>query len=251
MQDEIAKKLEALEGQDEIQGRTLMTLEEGHDSDHRRILDLQTEATELRKNLERSRGDLETEADRIRAIETRMEEAQASERVREEAQSAWMENQGLKIVNFEKDWKTWQTAFEEFQTRADEFGDRISTYEKTYKELMQMKIDLDETIERLERRITEVGEMHRLSEDRSKQDWSSFQSDEMKRWSTFKLTNDEQWREHARLHDNLKEELKSMAADLENELQTLEDIKLTDKLHMQEMMSLIKEWATEIEKAGK
>jgi hypothetical protein len=48
----------------------------------------------------------------------------------------------------------------------------------------------------LERRINEVAEMQRLSEERFRQEWNSWISDDQKRWRQFTLTNDDTWRTH-------------------------------------------------------
>ena len=52
--------------------------------------------------------------------------------------------------------------------------------------------------DRLERRINEVAEMQRLSEDRFRQEWNDWRDDDQKRWKQLTLSNDEAWRNHDR-----------------------------------------------------
>jgi chromosome segregation ATPase len=249
--DDLNKAHDSLSGRDEERSRNIITLEEAQQADHRRIVEIQTETTGIRKSTEKMQSEIEVTADRMRSLETRTDDLAASERERLDVQNAWLENQGLKMVEFEKAWKDWEKSFAAFEKRADEFSDRLSSYEKTYKELMLMRQELDETVNNLERRISEVGEMHRLSEERQKKDWSAFQSDDLKRWNTFKLSSDELWREHGRAHEKLKADIGGLNTRVEKGLGSLKDRMDSDLLHMKDMISLLREWATEIERAAR
>ena len=56
--------------------------------------------------------------------------------------------------------------------------------------------DFERIGDRLERRINEVAEMQRLSEERFRQEWNDWTADDQKRWKQFTISNDEVWRSH-------------------------------------------------------
>ena len=230
-------------------GRSVAGFEDGRAQDNRRVMEVEHELEELRKGMDRTRGDLESVDDRARRNEIRNAELAASEKERLDAQHAWIENQGMKLVEFDKEWQLWEKRFNSIEEIAADFDERLKIYEDTYRSLLKMKTELDRVIEKLERRITEVSEMHRLAEDRNKQEWSSFQADDMKRWSTFKLSSDEQWREHDRRHEKLQVDLEELSSDSTRLIQDYETLRETDRVRLSELVSTMREWLAEIERA--
>ena len=173
--------VESLTNKIEEFDRTVAGIEDGRSKDNRRVVEVENELGDLRKGLDRTRGDLEAVDDRARRNEIRFAELAASEKERLDAQHAWIENQGMKLVEFDKEWQEWEKRFNSMEELAADFDERLKIYEDTYRSLLKMKTELDRVIEKLERRITEISEMHRLAEDRNKQEWASFQADDMKR----------------------------------------------------------------------
>jgi hypothetical protein len=49
--------------------------------------------------------------------------------------------------------------------------------------------------QKFERRINEITEMQRLSEDRFRQEWVTFKSNDQKRWTNYTLSQEEQQRD--------------------------------------------------------
>jgi chromosome segregation ATPase len=186
-----------------------------------------------------------------RRIDVRTNEFQASEKERRESQELWMETQGLKTVEFEKTLKEWGQSYSAFEKKAEAIDKRVIAYEETHRFLKQMQSDLEEVIERLERRITEVGEMQRLAEDRIKHQWGEFQSEDHRRWSTYTLTMDERWNEHTRLHDKLLPEIAEISSKISNGLDRLGEIEGSDKRRLAELLSTIREWMTELDSRGR
>ena len=186
-----------------------------------------------------------------RRLEVRANEFQMSEKERFETQELWMESQGLKIVEFEKSWKEWGQRYSAFEKRAETIDERMIAYEETHRILRQMQSDLEDVLERLERRITEVGEMQRLAEDRVKHSWGEFQSEDHRRWSTYTLTLDERWNEHTRLHDKLRSDTDEMSSNLTDGLDRLVEIEGSDRRRLAELLSTLREWMTELDSRGR
>ncbi len=53
----------------------------------------------------------------------------------------------------------------------------------------------DEITQKFDRRINEITEMSRINEDRFRQEWGSFKTDDQKRWTNYSLSQEEQFRE--------------------------------------------------------
>jgi len=232
----------------EEQSRNVNAVDEARKLDARRISDLQSESTELRIKLDSQRGVQDSVEDRVRRIETSVENITNKLERRREIYSLWEEKQELRMVEFEKKWKEWQVEFVEFQQKAEDIDERIIKYDKNYRALSQTKMDLDKIIEKLERRISEISEIQRISEERIKQEWTSYQADEQKRWNTYKLTNDELWRDHARVHDKIPQELQVLSEGLNDGIITLEEIAESSKQRVMDLFTMVSQWTEDIDK---
>ena len=209
-------------------------------------------------HIEKQKKSIDGAGDRIEALESlsrrldvRATEFQASEKERFETQEIWMESQGLKIVEFEKSWKEWGKRHLSFEKRAEMIDERMIAYEETHRILRTMQTGLEDVIERLERRITEVGEIQRLAEGRMKHDWGEFQSEDHRRWSTYTLTLDERWNEHSRLHGKLRSEIDEMTSVMSSIREQLDEIHGSDKRRLAELLSTLREWMTEVDSRGR
>ena len=249
--DGLEKMIEDLDTKDEAQTRNLVSLEEGRKQDSRRLGELQTETSEIRKRIETMRGEHDSTEDRVRRIEVRVTDLVASENERREAQTVVLDQQNLKLTEFGRNWQEWEQRLARFEKRAADLDERILAYEEIYRSLKQMQRELEEVIERLERRINEVTEMQRLADDRMKQEWSSFQADDQKRWNTYKLTSDEGWREHDRLHEKMLSQIQLLEENVTDLLHALSEIRETDQQRVLEFHNLLRDWATEIEQRAR
>ena len=239
-----------MEGQilfDEEKALTLASMEEGRKHDSKRLTDIQADASDLRERIELLRASFESMDDRLARNEVRLGQIVGGESERREAQELWMEHQAAKLVEFEREWKTWAGRFEDFEKRAAEIDERTLAYDETYRTLRQLQTDLSSALERLDRRIHEIGEMQRLAEDRSMQEWATFQADEQKRWNTHKLTNDERWREHTRAHEKLVAEVGSLGENVKELMLGFGEMRENDRQRVLELLSSLREWAADIE----
>lgn len=249
--DSLEKLIEDLDSRNEAHSRNLVSLEEGRRQDSRRLGELQTETSEILKRIETMRGEHDSTEDRARRIEVRVTDLVATDNERREALTVALDQQNLKLAEFERNWHEWEQRLTHFEKRAADLDERMLTYEEIYRSLKQMQGELEEVIERLERRINEVTEMQRLADDRMKQEWSSFQADDQKRWNTHKLTADEGWREHDRLHEKIVTQIQLLEENVTDILHALSEIRETDQQRVLEIHHLLRDWATEIERRAR
>lgn len=241
------KRLDALLRQDEARARTLEALSEGRKQDDRRLQELQAFAADFQVKQETLHGAMDALEDRARRIEVRLGELSASEAERLELQQLWVEQQGRRMVDFDHSGKEWGNRFAAFETRAGEIEARIQQYEETHRSARQLQQELGAALERLEGRIGEVGEMQRLAEERHKQEWASFQSEDHRRWTTHKVTADEQWREHGRIHDRLAKEAAGLQEALDKAQQAVGAVQEAERRHLAEMLAALRQWLNDLQ----
>ncbi len=245
--DEIEKTIERIGSIDEDTKRSLSMIDEARKMDSKRVADLQVETTDLRKRVDTLRGTLDAVEDRAKKFETNFTELASNEVERNESQKLWIEKQELRLVGFEKDWKTWNTAFAEFQKKAEQVDEKMLKYDENYRAMRRARSDLDKMVDKLERRITEIGEIQRIAEDRLKSEWSAYLADDQKRWNTFKLNYDEQWREHERIHDKIQNELREHYENISDTMHSLSKLAGKSQARVMDLLTLVQDWAAEVE----
>jgi chromosome segregation ATPase len=245
--DEIEKTIERIGSIDEDTKRSLSMIDEARKMDSKRVADLQVETTDLRKRVDTLRGTLDAVEDRSKKFETNFTELASNEVERNESQKLWIEKQELRFVGFEKDWKTWNTAFAEFQKKAEQVDEKMLKYDENYRAMRRARSDLDKMVDKLERRISEIGEIQRIAEDRLKSDWSAYLADDQKRWNTFKLNYDEQWREHERIHDKIQNELHEHYENISDTMHSLSKLAGKSQARVMDLLTLVQDWAAEVE----
>ena len=246
--DAIGERIERLSITVEEQSRNLNSMDEIRKQHAKRITDLQSETTELRTKLDSQRGVQDSLEDRIRRVDTNLENLSTNFEKRTEIYSLWEEKQELRMVEFEKKWKEWNKVFESIQQKAEEVDERILKSDENFRLLSQTRMDLDKVIQNLERRISEISEMQRFNEERIKQEWSNFQADEQKRWNTHKLSSDELWRDHSRLHEKITQELQSVSERLSDSIIAIDAIAEGSKQRIGDLVAVVNEWAESIDR---
>ena len=114
--------------------------------------------------------------------------------------------------------------------------------------MKRLKETTEELVQRIERRIGEITEIQRLSEERFRQDWVTFKADDQKRWTNYTITQEEQRGEIIRNFEKITEQV----AHLEDLLQEVQDavqqaIEQNEK-RLQGLLALAHEWVAEYER---
>lgn len=86
--------------------------------------------------------------------------------------------------------------------------------------------------------------MQRLTEDRLRQEWVSFKTDDQKRWTGYSLSSEESMRDIRKNVQKAEErltELNEAAQVLQDQMHQTTDI---SEKQLQEMMNVVHEWMT-------
>jgi chromosome segregation ATPase len=246
--DELRGKIDAVRIEEEEYTRTIRLLEDGRRQDAKRIVDLQGEVNALRKRVDDQRGQTELFNSNIRKVETRLNELVAIEAERKDLMTNFLDKQAVTQIERERTWKEWQARFDTIEKQAVDIESQLVNLDTTHREVKRTQGTLEELTQKVERRINEITEIQRLSEDRFRQEWVTFKGDDQKRWTNYTLTVEEQRNEAKRQYDKLAEQ----GTHLEDGLQEVNDLvqqanELAEK-RLQSIMAIAHEWVTTYER---
>jgi chromosome segregation ATPase len=245
--DELRGKIDTVRIEEEEYTRTIRLLEDGRRQDAKRIVDLQGEVNALRKRMDDQRGQNELINTNLHKLETRLNELITVEDERRDAMTTFLNKQAVSQVERERTWNEWQSRFDTIENQAVDIEAQLVNLDTTHREVKRIQANLEELTQRVERRVTEITEIQRLSEDRFRQEWVTFKADDQKRWTNYTLTQEEQRNEATRQFGKLAEQ----TTHIEDELQEVKDLlqqanELVEK-RLQSILAVAHEWVTTYE----
>lgn len=244
--DGIETKINQATTASENEQRTVSGIKEAGEKNNQRINELENRGSSVSKSVDELRSLINSLEDQLQKLSARAEVVELGERELRQSQNLWMEQQAARLAEFERAWIAWEKRFADFEIQSDDLKERIESYEETHRSLRLLRDELNDVVERLNRRIEEVSEIQRLSEDRFKQEWSTFQADIQKRWSSFKLSSEEQWKEHGRKHETNSDQLEQLLARSDTALSSIEQLDRSSKERISDLVALVQEWGAEL-----
>lgn len=181
---------------DEDYKRSLHLLEESRRQDLKRVTDMQGEIVSTRKRVDETRSRIDLYIDNFRQIESRINEFQAYEKDRREAQAAFIDKVNLQFVENNRVLKEWLTRLESVEKIDVNLDSQLEELEATRKTVTKALSGVDDVTQRFERRINEISEIQRLNDERFRQEWTAFKADDLKRWTNYSLSQEEVQRDH-------------------------------------------------------
>jgi chromosome segregation ATPase len=246
--DEVRNRIETIRRSEEEYTRTIRLLEDGRRQDSKRITDVTGEVAAIRKRTDDHSGRIDLSVATQKKVETRLNELSAVESERREAISNFMDSQVLRDVERERIWKDWQTRFDQVETQAKDIESSLQALDATQRAVKLSHQTVDELTQKVERRVSEITEIQRLAEERFRQEWVTFKSDDQKRWTNYTLTMEEQRSEAGRQHEKLVEKV----THLEDEIQEFQDLIQQMNQHtekrLQALLAMAHEWVSSYER---
>lgn len=222
--EELKVKIQEVGRFDEDYRRSLNLLEENRRQEAKRLTDLQGEVASVRKRLEETRSRFDSFSDSFRTLDTRITELQTFEKDRKQAQSVFIEKINNSLVEKDKTFAAWEKRFAEIDKVNLNLNQQMQDLESARQAVSKALGNVDEVTQRFERRINEVSEFQRLNDERFRQEWTSFKSDDVKRWANYMLSQEEQTRENVQQFKDLTarlQELDDLSSSLRDQLEAL------------------------------
>jgi len=176
--------------------RSLGFLEEQRRQDARRLSDINGELAELAKKSEAHQAKAELVEDISRRNERAVTELTGSIGEFRQQRQEWNEQQALADQQRERTMNDMLKRMDGFADDMTLFSKQVETWADTNRQMKQKLEEFERLADRVERRLNEAAEMQRLSEERFRQEWEDFMSDDQRRWRQFTITNEESWREN-------------------------------------------------------
>lgn len=230
----LSKSLEEFE-------RSLTFLEEQRRQDNRRISDANSQITEAAKRLEGQQAKLELLEELSRRNERTIEEVhRALDDFRQQRQ-AWVEQEALATQERERAMSDMLKQIDGFGQEMENYANQFSLWVDTHRTMQKYVEDFDRLADRVDRRLNEVTEVQRLSEDRFRQEWEEFLQEDQKRWRQFTLNNEESWREN----DKLVKEIRAQIAQINEQWEGLAaNIRVITASQQETLNSVAKQFQT-------
>jgi chromosome segregation ATPase len=246
--EDVAKRFEEPE-------RRLSFLEEQRRQDSRRISETQTELPEIQKQIDA----LKPKLDLLESLALRNEklvlDLQSGDRERVETVQTFIEQQTLLAQQRDQRVEEIRQGFGQYEDELRKRFERFETWAEAYRQMKKIVEDFERIGERLERRINEVAEMQRLSEERFRQEWNSWNIDDQKRWKQFTLTNDEAWRVHDKEFEQVRARMNELSAQFNPIQESLDRLwrmmRAQIELYRDRMPALLAEFEQAPERTGR
>lgn len=246
--DELRIKVQEMNRNEEEYSRLYRLIEDGRRQDSKRLVDLQGEVTALRKRADEQRGQGELLAANLRKAEARLNELTTVDVERRDALTGFLEKQALGQVEYERTWKEWQKRIETMDRQASEMDAQLVSIDETHRSVKRLKESTDELIQRVERRINEITEVQRLAEDRFRQEWVTFKTDDQKRWTNYTLTQEEQRGEIVRNFERMAEQVTHLDDTMQELQDLIQQMNEQNEKRIQSLLALIHDWVADYER---
>ncbi|NDJ54137.1 MAG: hypothetical protein GYB68_13790 [Chloroflexi bacterium] len=190
--------------------RSLSFLEEQRRHDTRRLSDLSGEVIELNKRLESTTPKIELLEDLSRRNERSILEVTGANMELRQQQMDWIEQESLSAQKRERMMSDMTKRMENFTEDMTVYQRQIESWFEIQNTIKKQVDDFDRVADRVDRRLNEVSEVQRLSEERFRREWEEFLQDDQKRWRQFTLTNEEAWSENAKALEDILNQIAKM-----------------------------------------
>jgi chromosome segregation ATPase len=242
---EINKDLAEFRRSTEEQQRRYELIREERDKERKRLIDIQGEVTSVRKRVDEQSGSIELVKTDLMKVSNRIDELEQLRRELKKEQDSFLEQQSLRAAERENTWKKWQEQIDSLDKIKADLDERIQKLDSTQRSVKQTREVIEDLSERVDRRVHEITEMQRLSEERFQQEWKMFKADDQKRWTNYTLNQQEQRSEIKRQ----TKELSGRVTSLEDSAQEIQDqiqqISAQSEKQLQGLLSLVRDWVEE------
>ena len=228
--------------------RTQRMYEEGRRQDVKRVADLQGELGALRARIDEARSKVDITADSFKNFDNRINELRISEAERKAAQTAFIEKQSVAQIDRDHMYREWQEKYNDFQKQVKILETHSLTLDDSLRSAKKAQETYNELNTKLERRINEVTEMQRLTEERLRQEWITFKADDQKRWTGYTLSQDESVKELRRVLQKMEERIDPLYESIQTIQDQLHQTADATEQQLQELMNVAHEWLSAYER---
>ncbi|GAB4470658.1 MAG: hypothetical protein Kow0088_03740 [Anaerolineales bacterium] len=243
--DELEGKITELQRTEEEFNRLIRQSEDNRRQDARKITDLQGETTAIRKLYNELQAQFEVASVGTKRIESRIAELEGTFGELKQAQIKFIEEQSLAQVERERIWKDWLVKIEQFEQLATDVEKTIQTVDASNRSVQRAQKAVDELTQKVERRVNELTELQRLGEERLRQEWVTFKSDDQKRWTNYTLVQEEIRADLVRQIEKLVNQMGEFQEELQSLKESVAVINGQLERNLRNLLNAVYSWAAE------
>lgn len=248
--DALEEKIAELVRTEEEFNRLIRQTEDNRRQDARKITDLQGETTAIRKLYNELQAQLELASVSAKRVENRIAELESTFGELKQSQIKFIEEQSLIQVERERLWKEWLARIEQFEQVAQDVEKTVQAVDATQRAVQRSQKAVDELTQKVERRVNELTELQRLGEERLRQEWVAFKSDDQKRWTNYTLVQEEIRSELVRQIEKISKQLGSFEENLQTVQDSIAVINAQLERNLRNLLNAVYNWATEYERTS-
>lgn len=228
--------------------RAQKMFDESRKTENKRLTDLQGEVSAYRKRIDEQRGKVDLALENLHNMEIRITEITTSETDRRQAQVAFIEKQNQQQVERDRTWKDWQSRIEQAVQNSSTYETQFKNLDDMLRSIRKAKDQLDDATQKIDRRVNEITEMHRLNEDHFRQEWTAFKADDQKRWANYNLVMDEQQKDGQRLQERTDKRVIQMEDLMQEMNDHLLNMQNETEKRLQNLLSMSHDWLSSYER---
>lgn len=215
----------------------------------KQLTEFQIELASLRKKLEEEIVTIDSQSESYRKLDQRLNEVQVQEQTRKQDQVTFIEKTSRQQVAHEAVLKEWENRVNQFEGLGTDLQARIFDLDVASRNLIQSREEFEELRQRLDRRVNEITEMNRLSEEHFKDEWVAFKADDQKRWTNYSLMVEEMSRERNREITKFQERLAKAEDAIQSLIDSIELINEETEKRLKNFLSLSNEIMSSFEQS--
>ncbi len=216
--------------------------------DNKRVSDLQAEFSAYRKRIDEQRSRVDLLIESLKKVESRLTDLSQSESERRQAQVTFIERQSQAQVDRDRAWKEIQSRFETMERTTSTFESQISSLDETLRSTRKAKDLLDKSTQRIERRVNEITEMHRLNEDHFRQEWTAYKADDQKRWTNYNMVAEESQKDFLRQFNKLDQRLLQLEDMTQQVSDHFEEMNEDTQKRLRSLLDMARTWLSSYER---
>lgn len=235
-------------GYEEFQ-RARKLIEDARKVDAKRVTDLQGEVSAYRKRIDEQRARLDVLIENVKKTETRLTDLTVTEAERRQTQVSFIEKQSQMQVERDRKWREMETKFTIVEQAASSIEGQVNALEETLRAIKKTKDQLDDSTQRIDRRVNEITEMHRLNEDHFRQEWTAYKADDHKRWANYNLVQEESQKDVLRQFEKLEGRLVQLEDQSQQVSDHFEELNEDIQKRLRSLLDLAHNWVTAYERS--
>ncbi|MBA4420115.1 MAG: hypothetical protein C0391_03100 [Anaerolinea sp.] len=222
--------------------------DESRKAENKRLTDMQGEVSAYRKRMDELRARIDLTLENLRNLDTRIVEITTAESGRKQTQVAFIDKFNQQQVERDRIWRDWQQKMDSVIQNGSNVELQFKNFEETLRNVRRTREQLDEAAQKMDRRVNEITEMHRLNEDHFRQEWNGFKADDQKRWANYSLIMDEQQKDYDRAGERMEKRLVALEDQTQAQGDRLANIQNEEEKKLQQLVAMAHDWLSTYER---